>query len=221
MENTKHIVDLLISILTVINVILYLFSWISRKPSRTIQLLALYVISLSISHFTMDYLRSKGINNLFVGHYHFGSQFLLLGLFYRSLFKPKQKKWVSITMVSVFAVFIGYYLVKPDKYADFNIIDVFITTVPLIFFSIAHLYNMLTAPRRFFIINAGILIYLTTSALIFFLGTYFHSDEELLGINDETVSNIWFINSVIYVIYLIFITIEWKSSIYKWKAKSN
>ena len=52
-------------------------------------------------------------------------------------------------------------------------------------------------------INAGILIYLTTSTLIFILGDY------LSGISNAAVKNIWFINAVLYVTYLVLIFIEW------------
>lgn len=221
MDILDDIIDHIISIFTVINVLLYVYSWVSNKASRPIQLLTLYVVSLFVTHFTVSYYFDNGMNNLFISHYHFCLQFLFLGLFYRDLFEPWQKKWVSIIMVSVFTILIGYYIIKPEKYAEFNLIDIFITIVPLIAFSIIHLYNMLTARRKFFIINAGILIYLSTTALIFFLATFWNTEKEIVGISEETATNIWTINKLIYLIYLIFIAIEWKSTFYKWKAKNN
>ncbi len=221
MESLTETIEFLISLFTVINLVLYTYSWVNNKSSRPIQLLALYTLSLFVTHFTMSYLFDQQKNNLYIGHYHFGFQFLFLGLFYRNLFTAKQKKIASIIMILVFAVFVGYYIIKPEKYVTLNLIDIFITSVPLVFFSIIHLYNMLTTPRRFFIINAAILMYLSTSSLIFFLGTYIHTERELFGITEETANNIWEINILIYLIYLIFITTEWKATIYKWKLKNN
>ncbi|MFT4612654.1 MAG: hypothetical protein ACJA1H_002907 [Glaciecola sp.] len=221
METTKDFLEIFISIFTVINLILYVYSWIHHKSSRLIQILMLYTFSLFVTHFTMYYLQSKGINNLYIGHFHFGLQFLILGLFYRTLFKPSQKKWVTIILISVFAIMIGYYIIKPDKYVTFNLIDIIITTVPLIFFSITHLYNTLTETKRFFIINAGVLVYLSTSSFIFFLGTYLHKEGDLVGISDKTADYIWDLSKAIYLIYLLIITIEWRVTIYKWKIKNN
>jgi len=223
MEIFKDIIGYLISIFTVLNVVLYVYGWINNKSSRLIQLLTLYTISLFATHFTMMYIAkmSENPNNLFVAHYHFVFQFLLLGLFYRRLFTNFQKKWVTAIIVLVLTSLAFYYIINPAKYWEFNVIDIFITTVPLIFFSICHLYNMLTSARKFFIFNAGVLIYLSTTALIFFLGTLWNSEKDFVAIDSQTTTNIWFISELIYLVYLIFITIEWKTTIYKWRVNNS
>ena len=169
----------------------------------------------------MHFLREAGINNLFVGHYHFGLQFIILSLFYRSLFLQKQKKMVVVIIAVVFTVLFGYYIINPEMYVEFNLIDVFITTVPLIFFSILYLYNTLTKPEKHFVLNAALLMYLSTSALLFFLGTYIHAEGELLGLSIDTAFNIWIINNTIYLIFLIFLIVEWHKTLYKWKTRNS
>ncbi len=222
MESILDIIETLTEIFLIINVILFVYSCINQKPSRSAQLLTLYTISLFVIHFLSVYVKlSDTPNNLYLSHYHFGFQFLLLSLFYRTLFTSLQKKWVTIIMIIVFGTLTVYYSLSPEKYFEFNLIDIFITTIPLIFFSITHLHNMLTQNRRFFIFNAGVLIYLSTSTLIFFLGTFWNTEKEFVGISSETARNIWNIYEVIYLAYLIFITVEWKTSISKWKVKNK
>ena len=54
-------------------------------------------------------------------------------------------------------------------------------------------------------INAGVLIYLASSTLIFILGN-------LINVVDRPLqTNIWFINKILYVGYLILILIEWRN----------
>lgn len=222
MEFVMDVIENLTHVILIVNLILYVYSWTNQKSLKSVQLLTLYIISLSSIHFLMIYIRlSDNPNNLFLAHYHFGLQFLFLSLFYKNLFKNFQKKIVNLVIIVVFSILITYYVLFPEKYYEFNLIDIFITTVPLIFFSIMHLYNMLTEKRRFFIFNAGVLIYLTTTALIFFLGTFWNTEKEFVGISSETATNIWNINEVLYIIYLLFILIEWKSTFSPWKVKNN
>ena len=63
-------------------------------------------------------------------------------------------------------------------------------------------------------INAGILIYITTSTLIFILGDYLS-----LFTKNQAIKNIWLINKVLYVIYMILILIEWKKNFRPVKSK--
>ena len=70
-----------------------------------------------------------------------------------------------------------------------------------------HLYNSLTKKGELMYINAGILIYLTTSTLIYILGDYLSNQRGIV------ISNIWFLNKVLYVVYISLILTEWKMSI--------
>jgi ABC-type transport system involved in cytochrome c biogenesis permease subunit len=72
-------------------------------------------------------------------------------------------------------------------------------------YSMIHLYNSLNESPKYMYINAGVLIYITTSTLIFILGDYLSGNS----ISSSSVDTIWFINKVLYVIYLALIFIEW------------
>ena len=64
-------------------------------------------------------------------------------------------------------------------------------------------------------INAGVLIYITTSTLINILGNFLAT-----LIDNIAVTNIWFLNKVLYAMYMLLIMIEWKMIYQSVKSKS-
>ncbi|WP_156112526.1 hypothetical protein [Lacinutrix jangbogonensis] len=103
------------------------------------------------------------------------------------------------------------YALNPSLFEKFNLLEIFITSFPLVIYSIFHLYNSLSKAGKFMYINAGVLIYLATSTLIFILGDY------LINVDREITADVWFLNRVFYVGYLVLILIEWKKSLLKTK----
>jgi hypothetical protein len=63
-------------------------------------------------------------------------------------------------------------------------------------------------------INAGILIYITTSTLIYILGNFLATQD-----NNIAVTNIWFLNKVLYIVYMLLIMLEWKMIFWSVKRK--
>ncbi|EDM43580.1 hypothetical protein SCB49_08318 [unidentified eubacterium SCB49] len=217
MQIFRDIIKDLITICTLINTILYLYSWVKNKGSAKTRYLALFILSLFVTHSITMYTAYKGLNNLYVAHYYFWLQFLFLSLFYRKIFKPNQKKWVFRLIVLVVTSLIIYYALKPEKYFELSLYEIFITNVPLIFFSIIHLYNMLSDKESYFYINGAILVYISSSTIVFFLGTFLMADATEHGISIETARNIWTIQNILYLFFLILFIVEWKKTIFKWK----
>ncbi|WP_397364468.1 hypothetical protein [Olleya sp. R77988] len=151
-------------------------------------------------------------NNLFLSHFYFILQFVFLSLFYRELFTKKQIRYLHIVSTLVITTLIIQYTNRPSLFYKFNLLEILITSLPLVIYSVIHLYNSLTKPGKYMYINAGVLIYLTTSTLIFILGDFLASQKGVMS-----VKGIWFINKILYVGYLILICIEWKKNL--WKTK--
>lgn len=74
-----------------------------------------------------------------------------------------------------------------------------------------HFYNTLEGEKNFFYINWGVLIYLFSTTSLFMLGRLFAQ------LDVREVFNIWFVNAVMYLIYQIFIFIEWKNIYFRRK----
>ncbi len=199
--------------LILINACLYLWSYINSK-NVALFFLALYLVTSAFVVVISSYLGNKGEANLHYSHIYFITQFIFLSLFYRTLLNQNQKKGIDIIILLVLLTLAIQYFNKPYLISQFNLLEIFITSVPLIIYSIMHLYNSLSKKGEFMLINAGVLIYLTTSTLIFILGDY------LSEFKNNTITKIWMINKILYVIYLVLILVEWKKLNLPRKSKS-
>ncbi|AXO80486.1 hypothetical protein DZC78_08855 [Olleya aquimaris] len=189
-----------------INAILFFKSYTSKK-SMAFKYFSIYlgtsliivVITSTLSFFSKD--------NLYLSHFYFIGQFILLSLFYKELFNSTQKKIVNTILILVLLTLSIQYANKPNLFFKFFVFEIFITSFPIVIYSIIHLYNSISKKGAFIYINAGILIYLTTSTLIFILGDY------LSEYNNTTIKKIWLVNKVLYLLYLILIFVEWKTTL--------
>lgn len=206
-------------ILLLINATLYTYSYLKDKKSKALKYYIIY-LALTFCVLTSSILlviiqRSLGLdkNNLFLSHFYFIFQFIFLSLFYRELFNKKQQNWVNVIFVLVALVLSIQYINEPSQFKKFNLLEILLTSFPLVLYSIIHLYNSLSKPGKFMYINAAVLIYLSASTLIFILANL------IIIVVDKSISNnVWLLNKVFYVGYLLLILTEWKKSL--WKMKS-
>ena len=205
-SSLKEIIDYLCIVLLFVNTILFIKSYITTDnvAFKYFGIYLLICFLTSTSSFLLHYYK---INNLYLSHIYFITQFVLLSCFYKKMFKKIQIRIVNVVMVFVLITLCIQYTLNPELFSKFNNLEIFITSFPIVIYSVIHLFNSLTQNNRFMLINSGILIYLTLSTLIFILGDYLSS-----VINSSVVKIIWFINTVLYAIYLILILIEWKMS---------
>lgn len=187
-----------------INACLYIWSYSKSKNTIALKYFTVYlIINFSVT-FVSSIMAAKQINNLYLSHYYFIGQFIFLSLFYKNLFLPRQKKLVTFFLFSILFVVILNYIRNPDLYYKFNLLEIFLTSFPLVVYSIVHLFNSLTRKGEFMFINAGILVYITISTLIFILG------DLLTTFENNSIASIWLINKVLYFVYLVLILVEWK-----------
>lgn len=201
-------------LLLMINFILFTKSHKYYKHLMAFSTIYLYIIfSISLSTITHILFANK-INNLYLSHFYFIFQFSLLSIFYINLLKGnKQRKLVRILFVSVITVLGIQYALDWNALFRFSLLEILLTSFPLILYSIIHLYNSLTQKGKYLYINAAILIYLTATTFIFILGNY------LNGINPNLGKNIWFIHKLLYIVFLTLTLLEWKSSFSPSKIK--
>lgn len=147
-------------------------------------------------------------NNLFLSHFYFVGQFILLSFFYFSLLGKVQvqRKIIKGGLVLGMLILAVQYYSDPSLFFKFNLVEIFITSFVLIIFSTFHFYNLLNEKKEFYYINIGILMYLFGSTVLFFVGN-------LMASLSPVINKIpWIMNSVLYIIYQIFISIEWYKS---------
>jgi len=215
MKSIDSILRILAYLLLLINTILFTYNYLNRNKSKAVKYLTIY-LALSFcfsitSKIVVVYHEELNIekSNLFLTHFFFISQFIFLSLFYNLLFTKKQKYYQLIISVLVFLVLLIQYSTNTNLFNKFNLLEILITSLPLIIYSIFHLYNSLGKRGKFMYVNAGVLVYLSVSTLVFILGNLLNTIDRSLS------SSIWFLNRLFYVGYLILFLIEWKKSLWR------
>ncbi len=177
------------------------------RNGKAFQIFTIYTGVILIIQLVSTILFKFKINNLFLSHFYFIFQFLLLSLFYYNLLKERfQKKTVALFIFVCPFILIVQYLIHNELFFKFNLFEIFITSFLIIIYSTFHLYNMLNGKRDFYFINLGILIYLFGSTVLFLVGNLMNS------LSSELNELTWILNSILYIIYQIFILAEWKKS---------
>lgn len=202
-------------ILIFINALLYLIGYRHHRKTIAYKYFCWYLVLSCIIALSAFIMASTKTPNLHLSHFYFVNQFIFLSLFYKSLFKTHQKKYVTYTLILVLLILGFQYSLNPNLFYQFNSFEIFFTSLPLVIYSIVHLYNSLNHTYNYSLINAGVLVYIASSTLIFILGNYL-SELDF----SYQIRNIYLINKILYVVYLTLILIQWKTNFQQGKRKS-
>lgn len=174
-----------------------------RNKSVAFKIFSYYILTVLIIQLSMRYLKSYRIHNLFLSHYYFIGQFILLSFFFRQILRNKvQKKLIILVLISVLIILSIYYVLYPLDYFKFNIFEIVLTSVPLIvycfFFFIQKIED---ADKNFIYITSGFFLYILCSTLLFTAGN--------IGIGAPAKKFIWHINAYLFLFYQVLIFVEW------------
>lgn len=199
-------------LLLLINTVLFFSKY--RREAVAFRIFCYYslaMLMIQLYSFILTKLKSE---NLFLSHWYFIIQFLLLSFFYLKILTEKwQKKVVQLVMpICIVVLFVQYYH-DPSLYPKFNLLEIFITSFPLVVYSAFHLYNMLNNEKEFYYISLGVLIYLMGSTCIFLVGNL-----SLTLLPKFFFEVIWNLNVYLYVIYQLFFLTEYYK---KYKLKKS
>jgi hypothetical protein len=139
--------------------------------------------------------------NLFLSHFYFGLQFLILSFFYYYLMKDHfQRKTIKISLIVCLAALGIQYALDWSLFFKFSLLEIFITSLPLIIFATFHLYNLLNEEKKYYYITTGLLIYLFGSTIVFLTANLLISLKSRIAF--EQIYNL---NVYLYVVYQLFI----------------
>ena len=191
-----------------INVILFIKGF--SNNGKAFKIFALYSVLIFIIQIIVNVLNYLKINNLFLSHFYFILQFFLLSFFFLAILKVNfQKKIINILLILCPLILFIQYIIAPNLFFEFNLFEIFITSLPIIIYSTFYLYNLLNEKKDFYYINLGILIYLFGSTVLFLVGN-------LVVKLDNSLNDIpWILNSALYIIYQLFILVELKNNFSK------
>lgn len=197
-------------LLLLLNFILYVSAYFKNNKAYkifTIYLFVMMCVQLS-SHLCMRFYS----NNLYLSHFYFIGQFIILSLFYLKLIKENfQRRVIAIGFVLVLSTLSIQYVIRPELFFKFNLYEIFITSFLLIIYATFHFYNMLDEKKVFYFINMGILMYLFGSTILFLVGNL----TAKFSLKFSFVT--WILNTFLYAIYQLFILYEWIVNYYRKK----
>lgn len=183
----------------------FLFLIIAAKKEKAFKIFTAYIVIMAIIQAISTALQIEHRNNIFMSHYYFILQFLLLSYFYLEILTVEfQKKVVKLVIpICLTALGVQYYF-NPELYLKFNLFEIFITSFSIIIFSMFHFYNMLNEKKNYYYISIGVFIYLFGGTFLFITGNLMNS------LNKDHGNLTWLINSVLYLICQICFLIEFK-----------
>ena len=175
-----------------------------------------YLFLMVVIQSYTSYLKNIKQPNLYLSHYYFILQFIFLSLFYLEIINNSFQRKIIKFSVPVCLVLLGIqYNLNDDLYNKFNLFEIFVTSFLIIIFSMFHFYNILNEKKKYYYINTGILLYLFGSTVLFISGNI------ISRLDLAPTKIIWMLNSVLYIVYQIFILLEWKEIFIKKQLKED
>lgn len=184
-----------------VNLTIYFIGFSKRKAYKIFLLYLILVFLFEVVFWLLSHYKK---NNLFLSHYFFLGQFLLLALFYHKILKENYQKKIAILLITIVPfILIIQYLVYPNKYYIFNLFEIFITSYSVIILTLFHLYNLLDKKKDYYYITIGLLLYLISSTTIFLSGNLYTVMNKVMH------KEIWNLNAFMFVVCQCFIFMEY------------
>ncbi|MDR6967387.1 hypothetical protein J2X31_001398 [Flavobacterium arsenatis] len=190
-------------LLLLINLVLLLSQF--KKYNRTMRIFTFYMLVIAVIQLTTRYYSRNGLNNLFLSHFYFILQFVLLSLFYKTILPViSQKRSVVAGLFLCFIILGIQYYLNPSLFYTFNLLEIFITSFLILIYALFHFYNILAESKQYYYLNTGIFIYIFGSTVLFMSGDILSTIEPSYG------KIIYTLNGFLYVVYQVYIFIEWR-----------
>ncbi len=190
--NTGHV-------LLILNIIFYFKSY--HESPVAFRIFTFYLLTILSIQLTSKYLRFYKINNIYLSHYYFISQFVFLSIFFRHLLKKQHIKKIITLILAIVLITIGvYYFINPSKYYEFNIFEIVITSIPLLVYGFLFFIQKIeNASKEYIYVVSGFFLYILCSTLLFTTG----------NIKADVKKIIWYSNAILYIVYQVLIFTEW------------
>jgi hypothetical protein len=192
-----------------LNLILFFIRF--SNQGKAYKIFTVYLGLVFVVQILAEILIQQKRNNLFLSHFYFIGQFIVLSFFYLNILKKVdfQKNIVKGGLILGLSI-LGFQFVNDNTlFFKFNLFEIVITSFLLIVFASFHFYNLLNEKKEFYYINMGVLIYLFGSTILFLVGNL------MTSLSPKLNKIPWILNSFLYIIYQLFILVEWKKSFSK------
>ncbi|MFY8110512.1 MAG: hypothetical protein ACOVKP_00765 [Flavobacterium sp.] len=195
---------------------LFLFAISFFKREKVNGFFLLYLLFATIMQLSMEALYHLHKDNLFLMNLFFIGQMFLMGLFYGSLTCMKVQKRIIYSTTALVLTGIGIQSwFDYEQFFQYNLFVIVITNLSVIVFAIFHLYNMLSSEEKYYYVTIGLLMYLLATTMVFVVGNI------NARLNNDVKFMLWTFNSILVVLYYLFILYEWKVSFFKNKSRKK
>jgi hypothetical protein len=189
-------------LLMLINLVLYLLRF--RKFDKALRIFTIYLFVIAIIQLTTRYYSRHGLNNLFLSHFYFLLQFILLSFFYKTLLPVKTQKMCVIGGLVLCSLILGIqYYQNPSLFYKLNLFEIFITSFLLVIYALFHYYNILNESKEVYYLNTGVFVYIFGSTVLFL------SVDILTTLDPSYGRVILTLNALLYVVFHVFVYLEW------------
>ncbi|MBF4488142.1 MULTISPECIES: hypothetical protein [unclassified Flavobacterium] len=199
-------------LLLAVTVGLYSFSFFRKEKANVF--LLLYLVFSFLVQFGMEVLYHLKMKNLLLMNFFFIGQMVLLGLFYRSLYKYKvQKKFVLIALGFTLLILLARLVYNPGLQFKFDLFQITVSSLLTVVFALIHFYNMITENKQYYYLTIGIIGYMFGSTVLFLVGNL------TVGLSNDVKYLSWRLNAFLFIVYYFFILFEWIKSFSKKNAE--
>ena len=212
MDNILDTLSIISTVILLINCILYFKSFPRQeKAFKIFTGYLFYIVIIQVITIVLNRLR---IPNLFLSHYYFIGQFIILSLFNYRLTQNKVKRIVVRFTAMVILIIVSLLFINDSKiYFRFSVLEIVLCSVPIIIYSVLYMFQSIAENKKSLIfVNSGIFIYMLCSTLIFSSGNIMPNLDPSINVI------IWKLNAYIYLLYQILIFIEWYKNFRKPKV---
>jgi hypothetical protein len=190
-----------------------LFIRVAAKQDKAFKIFTIYLMVMVLIQISTAVLQFLSMHNIFLSHFYLILQFILLSLFYLEILPVRfQKRVIKIAIPSCLAVLAVQYYLDATVFFRYNLWEIFITSFLIIIFAMFHFYNLLNEKKTYYYLSIGIFVYLFGSTFIFITGNL------LVAMNNDFGHIIWIMNSLLYIVYQVYIFLEYKHRILNKKS---
>lgn len=189
---------------------LSLFAISFFKKEKVNGFFLIYLLFATIMQLSLEAFYHLHLNNLLLMNLFFIGQMIVLGLFYSYMTLLKVQKNVIYTIMIASTIAIAMQVIlDPGQFFKYNLFVIVLTNLVTIIFAVFHLYNMLSSVKKYYYFTIGLIIYLLASTMVFLVGNI------NAKLSNEFKFLLWTFNSILLIIYHLFILYEWKVSFKK------
>ena len=182
----------------IINTLAFIISY--NKKHKALKYFIMYLMLCVFVQIYSSFLSSLRINNLFLSHYFFIGQFIFLSFFFSTLYNFK--KLIRLLTFLIAFSFITYLYNFPETLKKWNVLEIAITSIPLLVYSFFFFVKKIdnNIDKKYIYFNSGFFVYTLCSTLICTLGN--------IG-SRELKFYVWQFNAFLYLIFQIMVFVEW------------